>query len=103
MRRGNRVLIGAASMFAFAAATAATLGPTATTWAAENERETTEQAGQAANRVHLQLTPSSDQLAQCMPRADVDVNVRLTTDQLGYDIFDVTARNIAPNRDYTVF
>jgi hypothetical protein len=47
---------------------------TATTWAAENERDSTEQAAQAANRVHLQLTPSSGQLAQCMPNADVDIN-----------------------------
>jgi hypothetical protein len=37
-----------------------------------------------------------------MPRADVDVSLRLTTDTLRYEIFDVTA-HIAPNRDYIVF
>jgi hypothetical protein len=38
-----------------------------------------------------------------MPKADVDVNVKLTTETKGYDIFDIKARNIAPNRQYTVF
>src|ERR1051326_6263455 len=38
-----------------------------------------------------------------MPKAGVAVVVRLTTDRLGFDIFDITARHIAPNRDYTVF
>ena len=38
-----------------------------------------------------------------MPNADVDVTVKLTTDKKGFDVFDITARHIAPNRDYTVF
>jgi hypothetical protein len=33
----------------------------------------------------------------------VDVNVKLTTSKKGFDIFDVRARHIAPNRDYTIF
>ena len=104
MRLRNRLLIGAMSAFVFAASTAATIGPAATTWAADNDRDdTTEQRPVPADTVHLQLTPSSAQLARCMPKADVDVSVQLTTDKLGYDIFDITARHIAPNRDYTVF
>jgi hypothetical protein len=102
MRFQNRVLVGMASAFALAATAAASIGPAAVTLA-DNDRDTTEQRPVRADRVHLQLTPSSAQLAQCMPNADVDVDVRLTTDKLGFDIFDITARHIAPNRDYTVF
>ena len=102
MHLRNRVLIGAASAFAFAATLAAAVGPAATTLA-DNERDSTEHGRGPANSIHLQLTPSSSQLAQCMPNADVDVNVRLTTDKRGFDVFDITARHIAPNRDYTVF
>src|SRR5690348_15754720 len=102
MQFQNRILVGVASAFALAAMGAASIGPAAVTLA-DNERDATEQRPAQAGRVHLQLTPSSAQLAQCMPNADVDVDVRLTTDRLGYDVFDITARHIAPDRDYTVF
>jgi hypothetical protein len=109
MRFQNRVLLATATLFAFAATTAATIGPAATSWA-DNDRDDTvqvsddnDQVAAAADRIHLQLTPSSAALAQCMPKADVDVTVKLTTDKKGFDIFDITARHIAPNRDYTVF
>jgi hypothetical protein len=105
MRFQNRVLLATASLFAFAA----TIGPVATTWA-DNDRDDTvqvsddnDQVAAAADKIHLQLRPSSQQLAQCMPNANVDVTVKLTTDKKGFDIFDITARHIAPNRDYTVF
>jgi hypothetical protein len=107
MRIGNRLLLSAATIFALAATTAATIGPSATTWAAGDRED--DHSAQAQNyappaeSVRLQLTPSSQQLAQCMPYADVDVNVRLTTDSKGFDIFAIRARHIAPNRDYTVF
>lgn len=107
MRFQNRVLLGVASAFAFAATVGAAIGPAAVTLA-DNEHDSNghdkpEQQPAQTDRVHLQLTPSSAQLAQCMPNADVNVDVRLTTDKLGFDVFDITARNIAPNRDYTVF
>ena len=35
--------------------------------------------------------------------ADVDVKVKLTTEKRGFDIFDITARHIAPSRSYTIF
>ena len=38
-----------------------------------------------------------------MPKADVQVNVKLTTEKRGFDVFEITARHILPNRDYTVF
>jgi len=103
MRFQNRLLIGAASVFALATTSVATIGPAATTWAAENDRDNNAQAAAAPATLSLQLTPSSAQLATCMPNADVDVNVKLTTDKKGFDIFDIRARLIAPNRDYTVF
>jgi hypothetical protein len=37
------------------------------------------------------------------PHANVNVNVKLKTDKKGFDVFDLTARHIARNRDYTVF
>ena len=51
----------------------------------------------------LELTASSAQLAACMPHADVDVTVKLTTDDIGFDTFQVKATGLAPNRSYTVF
>lgn len=41
--------------------------------------------------VHLELTPSSTQLAQCMPGAQLDVTVQLTTEKRGFDRFDMSA------------
>jgi hypothetical protein len=51
----------------------------------------------------LDLTPSSPDLARCMPNARVKVTVRSTTDAIGFDILRVKARHLAPNRDFTVF
>jgi hypothetical protein len=51
----------------------------------------------------LDLTPSSPDLARCMPNARVKITVRSTTDAIGFDILRVKARHLAPNRDYTVF
>jgi hypothetical protein len=51
----------------------------------------------------LDLTPSSPDLARCMPNARVNITVRSTTDAIGFDILRVHARHLAPNRDYTVF
>jgi hypothetical protein len=56
-----------------------------------------------AEEVHLQLTPSTPQLAACMPGVDVDVTVKLTTEQKGFDIFEVEAEHLPPNTAFTVF
>ncbi len=53
--------------------------------------------------VELNLTPSSAQLAACMPNARVDVTVQLTTDRRGFDVFHVHANGLPPNTTFTVF
>jgi hypothetical protein len=105
--RIQRLMIGAATAFAMATTSLAAIGPASTTFAADNSNndiaQATDTSASDARNVHLKLTIPSPQLAQCMPRADVEVNVKLTTEKRGFDIFDITARHIAPNRDYTVF
>lgn len=56
-----------------------------------------------ADEVRLHLTPSSAQLAACMPRANVNVKVKLTTDQTGFDVFHVHATGLPPRTDFTTF
>jgi len=60
-------------------------------------------AHEAADRVHLSLTPSSPQLAACMPGARVSVDVKLTEDERGFDVFRIRARHLPPSRSFTVF
>jgi hypothetical protein len=61
-------------------------------------------AGDAsAPAVHVPLAPSSDQLAACMPRADVDVSVKLTTDTVGFDSFRIDAEGLPASTAFTVF
>lgn len=59
------------------------------------------QADAATTR--LRLTPSSPDLARCMPGAKVRITVNSTTDAVGFDAFTVRARHLPPNRDFTVF
>ena len=49
------------------------------------------------------LTPSSPALAACMPGGRIDVKVAETVDELGFDVMNIKARKLAPNRSYTVF
>ncbi len=60
-------------------------------------------AGTSKDEVKLHLTPSSSQLAACMPHANVNVNVKLTTDQTGSDVFHVHATGLPPNTAFTTF
>lgn len=53
--------------------------------------------------VRQHLTPSSDQLAKCMPHAKVNVKVGLRTDAVGFDTFHVEARGLPPKTAFTVF
>jgi hypothetical protein len=57
----------------------------------------------AVHRIWRTLTPSTPQLAACMPHARVRVRVALTTDRRGFDFFTVFARGLPRNRDFTVF
>ena len=60
-------------------------------------------AAQAPAVTRLSLTPSSPQLAACMPNAKVKITDTSTVDQVGFDTFRVKARHLAPNRSFTVF
>jgi hypothetical protein len=57
----------------------------------------------AAAKRHFHLTPSSPQLAACMPRAHVDVDLAETVDQLGFDRLRVRVRGLKPRRAFTIF
>src|SRR5438067_9055251 len=56
-----------------------------------------------ADELRLALTPSSTALAACMPGAELNVKVKLTSEERGFDRFDISAHHLAPNRDYTIF
>jgi hypothetical protein len=60
-------------------------------------------AAARTNVTRLNLTPSSDQLAQCMPKAHVKLKVYSTVDDVGFDTLTVRARHLVPKRDYTIF
>ena len=53
--------------------------------------------------VRLKLTPSSPELADCMPHARVRIEVELTTDIVGFDSFEVQASGLPPDTAFTVF
>jgi len=61
------------------------------------------EAALADEELKLQLTPSSAQLAECMPDAKLSVKVRLTTDKVGFDTFEIQAQHLPPRRSFTVF
>jgi hypothetical protein len=110
----KKVLLAVGGVYAVAATGLASFGAYGTsvaaaaaepTWSAAqagNDRDDEGGAG-SANVVRLHLTPSSDKLASCMPNADLNVAVRLTTEQDGFDRFRITARHLPPNTDFTVF
>jgi hypothetical protein len=56
-----------------------------------------------ANEVNVALTPSSPQLATCMPDAQLNVNVHEGGDEKGADELEISGHNLPPDRDFTVF
>jgi hypothetical protein len=94
MRLHKHFLFAAAVAIAVAATAAAALGATS---------KTNDSNARKANEVQVALTPSSAQLAACMPGAQLNVKVGLTTEQHGFDRFDITARNLPPDREFTIF
>jgi hypothetical protein len=70
--------------------------------AAKHKRHAKTRTAQA-NVTDLRLTPSNAQLAACMPHARVKVTVKSTTNELGFDKFNVRARGLPANTDFTVF
>jgi hypothetical protein len=99
MRLRKHFLIAAAVVGVAAATTAAALGATGATKASAGRAHG---AGKAED-VQLALTPSSPQLAACMPGAKLTVKVALTTEERGSDRFAISAHNLPPNRDFTIF
>jgi hypothetical protein len=95
MRLHRYLLFAAALLVAVAATTAAAGGATGGTNVAHKVTE--------ENQLEIALTPSSAQLATCMPGAQLQVKVGLTTEQHGFDTFDIAARNLPPNREFTIF
>jgi hypothetical protein len=88
------------------AAVAAVVGTTATgaiATAAPDKAPRARAAQEDAAVTRLRLTPSSAELARCMPNAKVNITVNSTTDAVGSDSFTVRARHLPPNRDFTVF
>jgi hypothetical protein len=87
-----------------AAAIAATTGATALASPGDRTLDRAQlDTVRGAPVTRLDLTPSSPDLARCMPNARVKITVRSTTDAIGFDVLRVKARHLAPNRDYTVF
>ena len=84
----------AAGMTAGASVSAAAPAPAAAAVAA---------ASAPATSVSLHLTPSSAQLAKCMPHATVNIKVDLTTDRVGFDVFHIRASGLPPKTAFTVF
>jgi hypothetical protein len=95
MRLRRYFLFAAALAAAAAVTTAVALGATGGTSVGH--------AAKKANQLHIALTPSSTQLAACMPGAQLHVKVALTTEEHGFDTFDIAARDLPPNRDFTIF
>ncbi|SRR6266540_242020 len=98
MRLQRHLMIAGAMVIAVAATTAAALGATSKTKSSPARVHHV----QNADELQLGLTPSSAQLAVCMPGAQLNVKVALT-DERGFDKFEISARNLPPNREYTIF
>jgi hypothetical protein len=90
-------------MIAGVAAVAATTTTGAIAAAAPSTAPRARAAQEDAAVTRLRLTPSSAELARCMPDAKVKITVNSTTDAVGSDSFTVRARHLPPNRDFTVF
>jgi hypothetical protein len=60
-------------------------------------------ASDKRDEVRFNLTPSSPQIAQCIPHAKVTVEVDLQTDRTGRDTFEINASGMPANTAFTVF
>jgi hypothetical protein len=94
MRR--TVLTAAAAAAVFAGLVTGSAGAT-------GQKHAPARASQRADITDLRLTPSTPELAACMPQARVKVTDVSLTERLGFDKLKVRARGLAPNRDFTVF
>jgi len=101
MHRKTLTLFAAAALAATTSATA--LAAPGHTEHGHGQRARTAQAAPGVVVSRRSLTPSSDQLAKCMPGAQVRVTLESSTDQKGFDKLRIHARRLPPNRDFTVF
>ena len=99
MRFTTRLAIGAATLAVVAASAVGALAATAT----HQSKAPSGPKARASQNLHFHLTPSSNQLAKCMPHVHVDVDVRLTTDKVGFDVFTIRGRHLPPKTDFTTF
>ena len=99
MRISTKLTIGAATLAVVALSAVGAFAATSThAGGASGARE-----ARASEKVHFHLTPSSPQLAACMRKVHIDVDLKLTTDKVGFDVLSIHARNLPPNRTFTTF
>jgi hypothetical protein len=53
--------------------------------------------------IEFNLVPSNAAIASCFPNFHVEVEVKLTTDRTGRDIFKINAKGLSPETSFTVF
>ena len=92
MRNWSKLALGLATVAVAGGATVAAVA--ATGHVAQSEK---------AKTIVRRLTPSSPQLAACMPHARVRVSVKLAAEISGGDVLTVRARGLPPRRDFTLF
>jgi hypothetical protein len=92
-----------ALMLATAAATAVITGTTASSAAPGTAGAGSHNKVANAETVSLKMQASSDDLAYCFPQAKANVNVKLTTDAIGFDTFSIKASGLKPDTAFTVF
>jgi hypothetical protein len=98
MRWHKELLIAGAVIVAVAATTAAALGAGTPRSAAGRSYH-----ARKSDELQVGLTPSSAQLAACMPRAQLTADVALTTEEHGFDRLEISGRNLPPSREFTIF
>ena len=95
--------VGGATAFAVTQPGAVAFNPKKVADQSTTAAVTTSDKQKAADKVRFHLVPSSDKLKQCMPKAHVDITVKLRTDKIGKDIFLVDASGLPANTSFTTF
>jgi hypothetical protein len=68
-----------------------------------SEKPAAAAADAAIEQVNFALAPTDATMAACMPNMQLQVQVLLTEEQLGGDIFRVKAHGLRPNTPFTIF
>ena len=99
MRFTTRLAIGAATL---AAVAGSAVGALAASGSHHSKAHRPARAA-ATKKLHFHLRPSSPQLAACMPKVHIDVDLKLTTDKLGFDVLSLHGRHLPPRTTFTTF